>query len=166
MEIAVRHARPFEAALVAEILTEAALWLEEQQMPMWLQNELATSNISPDVESGYYFLGWAGVTALGTMRLTPTDSMFWPDAKIGEALYLHRLTVRRSAAGGNVSTALLRWALNHAASRGARYLRLDCVASRHRLRLFYERHGFAFHSEYTTGQYHVARYQLPCAHAV
>jgi len=94
------------------------------------------------------------------MRLTDSDPFFWPDAKEGEAAYLHRLAVRRSVADGSVSTALLAHAMEVAAVRGARFLRLDCESSRPRLRRFYERFGFAFHSYRTGRGVHVARYEL------
>ncbi len=78
----------------------------------------------------------------------------------GEALYLHRLAVRRVASGGQVSSALLGPAVGTAAARGARYLRLDCEASQPSLRAVYERFGFTFHSEHSVGPFVVARYQL------
>lgn len=42
---------------------------------------------------------------------------------------------------------------------GLRYLRLDCEASRARLRALYERIGFRFHSNKLVGPYFVARYE-------
>jgi GNAT superfamily N-acetyltransferase len=164
MEIEVRQAAPAEAALVSEVLVEAASWLRESGTPLWEPAQIGTAQVAPDVEAGLFFLAWSGADAVGTMRLAATDPLFWPDATPGEALYLHRLAVRRSASGGGTSSALLGWAARHAASRGARYLRLDCETCRPRLRRFYERFGFVFHRERTVGRAVVARYQLACAY--
>ena len=164
MEIEIREAAPAEAALVSEVLTEAALWLHELGMALWAPSEVSVSRVVPDVHAGFYFLAWSGPAAVGTMRLTPSDPVFWPEAARGEAVYLHRLAVRRAVSGGHVSSALLRWAVANAAARGARYLRLDCEASRPNLRRVYERFGFSFHSEHTVGPFVVARFQLPCTH--
>jgi GNAT superfamily N-acetyltransferase len=165
MEIRIQAAAPAEAALVSEILTEAALWLLERGTALWAPEEVSASRVVPDIQAGFYFLAWSGPAAVGTMRLTSSDPVFWPEAAPGDALYLHRLAVRRFAAGASVSSALLRWAVGHAAAQGARYLRLDCEASRGSLRKVYERFGFTFHSERTVGPFVVARYQLLCTHA-
>jgi GNAT superfamily N-acetyltransferase len=162
MEIEIREAAPAEAALVSEILAEATGWLRERGTPLWEADQIGTAQVAPDVEAGLFFLAWSGPKAVGTMRLAATDPRFWPDAAPGEALYLHRLAVRRSASGGDTSSALLGWAARHAASRGAQYLRLDCETCRPRLRRVYERFGFVFHSERTVGRAVVARYQLAC----
>jgi GNAT superfamily N-acetyltransferase len=160
VEAEVRLASPAEVAHVSEILSEAASWLDARGAPLWALEQVALAAIAPEVERGHFFLAWIGETAVGTMRLTTSDPVFWPEAAQGEALYLHRLAVRRSAAGGRVSSALLRWAARHGAALGARYLRLDCESSRARLRGVYERFGFQYHSERTVRRAHVARYQL------
>jgi len=131
---------------VSEILTEAAVWLRERA-----PHDVSAPRVAPDVQAGLYFLAWSGPAAVGTMRLTHSDPAFWPEAAPGEALHLHRLAVRRGAAGGLVSSGLLRWAVGHAAARGARSLRLDGEASRLRLRHVYAPFGFSFHSERTCG---------------
>jgi len=160
MKLDIRAAGPQEAAVVSEILTEAALWLRESRTPLWSSEQLTREQVAPDCESGFFFLACSDGVALGTMRLTDADPSFWPEAEEGEAVYLHRLAVRRAAAGGLVSSALLRHAGQTATERGARFLRLDCESNRPRLRAFYERCGFEFHSEHTVRGVHVARYQL------
>jgi GNAT superfamily N-acetyltransferase len=76
------------------------------------------------------------------------------------SLYVHRLAVRRAFAGATVSHALLRFAADEAKRRGCSALRLDCIASRPKLRAVYERFGFRYHSDHHAGPYHVARYEL------
>ena len=77
------------------------------------------------------------------------------------AAFVHRLAVRRACAGGQLSALLLRWAAQRAMSLGRRFLRLDCEASRPRLRSVYERCGFQHHSDRQVGPYFVSRYELP-----
>jgi hypothetical protein len=104
-------------------------------------------------------LAFAGMEAVGTARLTLDNSFTWPDAIVGEALYLHRLAVRRAHAGGTVSQMILDWSCVHARTLGCTYLRLDCDATRTRLRGLYEAFGFTFRGERTVGLYTVARFQ-------
>jgi GNAT superfamily N-acetyltransferase len=152
-------ARANQAPEVLAILREAAAWLEQGGMPMWREEELDPTTVATDVQAGRYALALSEALPVGTLRFTLEDEQFWPDAVAGEAAYVHRLAVRRSRAGGAVSTALLDWATARTASLGRRFLRLDCDATRPRLRAFYESQGFIFHSERTVGPYFVARYQ-------
>jgi GNAT superfamily N-acetyltransferase len=76
-----------------------------------------------------------------------------------QSAYVHRLAVKREFAGGGVSTALLRWAAERARSLGKKYLRLDCEASRPKLRAVYERFGFRHHSDRQVEPYFVSRYE-------
>jgi GNAT superfamily N-acetyltransferase len=77
-----------------------------------------------------------------------------------DSAFIHRLAVRRRFAGGEISSALLLWAIARTHTLGRRYLRLDCEASRARLRALYERIGFRFHSNKQVGPYFVARYEF------
>jgi GNAT superfamily N-acetyltransferase len=165
MDPEIRTATPAETALVSEILIEAAQWLRDCGMSLWQPEQLTPEQTAPDVRAGHFFLAWSGTAAVGTMRLTTSDPRFWPDALPGEALYLHRLAVRRTAAGGPASSALLRHAVACAAAQGAAFLRLDCDRERPRLRQVYERFGFRFHSERDMGGIVVARYELPTSAA-
>jgi GNAT superfamily N-acetyltransferase len=93
------------------------------------------------------------------MKFQLDDPLFWPDASQGEAAYVHRLAVRRRYAGSGLSTELLRWAVDRTRALGRLYLRLDCAASRPRLRAIYERFGFRYHSDRQVGPYLVSRYE-------
>jgi GNAT superfamily N-acetyltransferase len=122
MAVEIRAARSTEAPVVSEVLSEAAVWLQDQGNPLWALDQVSVEQVAPDCEAGSFFLAWLGPAALGTMRLTDSDPHFWPEASSGEAVYLHKLAVRRSAAGGRVSSALLEHAAHIARRRRAPYL--------------------------------------------
>jgi GNAT superfamily N-acetyltransferase len=157
MQLSIRQATPQDIDTVAEILREAARWLEESGMAMWRQDELLPSNVATDVNAGLFFLAlWDGHPA-GTIRYQLEDTVFWPDMPQHDSAFVHRLAVRRRFAGGDTSSALLLWAIARTHALGRCYLRLDCEASRSRLRSVYERIGFRFHSDKQVGPYFVAR---------
>jgi GNAT superfamily N-acetyltransferase len=160
VKLEVRRAREDELAVVSEILNEAAAWLATRGAGIWAPDELAVDVLAPDVRAGLYRIGFAGDAAVGVLRLTLDDPEYWPDADPFEAAYVHRLAVRRAWAGGGISSALLSAAAREAKSLGRRYLRLDCIVSRPKLRAIYERYGFRHHSDRVVGPYHVARYEL------
>ena len=161
MDITIRQAIEGDAASVAAILGEAAEWLIARGTPMWRGEELTPQRIAADIAAGEFFIAEAGGGPVGTLKFQWEDPLFWPDQPEGEAAYIHRLAIRRSASGGGVSRALMDWAAARAREAGRRVLRLDCEASRTRLREVYEAFGFRFHSEREVGPYHVSRYELP-----
>jgi ribosomal protein S18 acetylase RimI-like enzyme len=159
MTIAIRQASVTDTTIVSNILLEAAAWLEERAMPMWRDDELSAERIATEIADGLYFVAEIENEVAGTVRYQLSDSIFWPDTPGDDAAYVHRLAVRRRYAGGEISTALLRWAVERTASLGRRFVRLDCEAERAPLRDFYERFGFNYHSERQVGPYYVARYE-------
>jgi hypothetical protein len=159
MRISIRQAAPQDLDTVANILTEAAQWLEENGMAMWRQDELLPEKIAAEVHSGQFFLVECDQEPAGTIRLQLEDKLFWPDIPQHNSVFIHRLAVRRKFAGGEISSALLLWAIARTHSLDRRYLRLDCVAPRRPLRAIYECTGFYFHSNKQVGPYFVARYE-------
>jgi GNAT superfamily N-acetyltransferase len=160
-KIEISQALPGEVERVSSILIEAADWLQEREIPMWRADELSNERIAADVAAGYFFLARCGTEVAGTIKFQWQDALFWPDTPADEAAFVHRLAVRRAFAGGDLSALLLRWAATRAADAGRRFLRLDCEASRPRLRAVYERFGFRHHSDRLVGPYFVSRYELP-----
>lgn len=166
MSTTVRQARTCDEATVSVILAEAAAWLIARNMSMWQQGELEADSITADVAEGLYFLAECDGVPAGTLRFQLSDPLFWPDVPQDEAVYVHRLAVRREFAGGRVSQRLLQWAAERAASLGRQFLRLDCDAARPRLRAVYEHFGFRYHSDRQVGPYLVARYEFPVVNRV
>jgi GNAT superfamily N-acetyltransferase len=159
METQIRQATSQDAATIADILTEAAQWLQQAGMPLWRGDELTPASIAADLTAGLFFLAEEAGTSAGIVKFQLEDPVFWPDAHGNDAAYIHRLAIRRRYAGTGLSTALLHWAVARAEARGRPCLRLDCEASRPRLRAIYERFGFRYHSDRQVGPYHVSRYE-------
>lgn len=149
--------------MVAQILNEAAAWLQQGGSPMWKARELEPASIVAEVGAGLFFLAECSGDAAGTVKFELHDPIFWPEMPLYEAAYVHRLAVRRRYAGMGLSAALLGWAVGRARGLGRRYLRLDCESSRPRLRAVYESFGFRHHSDLRAGPYHVSRYEYDVA---
>jgi GNAT superfamily N-acetyltransferase len=158
--LVVRQATANDSILVGEILAEVSRWLDERGIPMWKADELSSKQVIADVEAGLFFVGEFRGQSACVVKFQLEDHLFWPDIPQGESAFIHRLAIRRRFAGGEVSSALLRWAAQRAHSIGRSFLRLDCEASRPRLRAIYERFGFVHHSNRQVGPYFVSRYEL------
>jgi len=159
MNILIRQAGIADVHTVSEILIEAESWLEKRDIPLWNVNDLSVESLLEDVTSGFYILAEANGKSAGTFKFVMMDPLCWPDVNDDESAFVHRVAVRREYAGGIVSTAMLKWAIDRARALGRCYLRLDCEISRTKLRKIYEQFGFQYHSDKHVGSYHVARYQ-------
>jgi GNAT superfamily N-acetyltransferase len=161
MPMTVRQAQRADLHVVEELLIEAARWVDALGEVMWEEGELAPGRITAEVEEGQFFLAVADSEVRGAIRFQLEDRLFWPDLTGTDSAFVHRLVVGRRYKGLGVSTVLLEWAVDRSRAMGKRYLRLDCDASRPKLRALYERFGFRIHSFRQVGAYYVARYEYP-----
>jgi GNAT superfamily N-acetyltransferase len=161
MQIRIRQAEGVDVPVVEALLLEAARWVDALGTIMWEEGELARERLAEETAAGQFFLAECDGIAAGVMRFQLEDELFWPDRPPGEAVFVHRLAVSRRFKGRGVSSALLQWAVNRARALGRPYVRLDCDASRPKLRVLYETFGFRFHSFRQVGPYYVVRYEYP-----
>ena len=159
MQIFVEQATAKDTKTVSDILLEAAAWLRQRDMPMWRDNELVPDIIAADVAAGLFFVGKYDSESAGVIKFQLEDKKFWPEVRDEKSAFVHRLAVRRGYAGGEVSNQLLRWAVDRTRNLKRDFLRLDCEASRPKLRAIYERFGFRHHSNLTAPPYFVSRYE-------
>jgi GNAT superfamily N-acetyltransferase len=161
--ITVRQAQAADTALVQNMLEEAAMWVDALGVIMWEEGELAPGRVDSEIADGLFFIAEVSGDPAGVVKFQLEDRLFWPDLIEDESAFIHRLVVRRRFKGLGVSTVLMQWAVSRARAMGKRHLRLDCDASRPKLRQLYEEFGFVFHSFRQVGAYYVARYQYPLA---
>jgi GNAT superfamily N-acetyltransferase len=157
--ITVRQAQTTDAAVVQDMLEEAARWVDALGVIMWEEGELAPDRVDSEIAGGLFFIADVSGDPAGVVKFQLEDRLFWPDLIEDQSAFIHRLVVRRRYKGLGVSTALMQWAVSRARAMGKRTLRLDCDASRMKLRRLYEGFGFEFHSFRQVGAYYVARYE-------
>ena len=132
-------AAPDEAAAVGQVLQEAARWITTWRAQLWDPELVGEAFAAPLVARGEVLTAKSDGQIAGVMILQPEDPHFWPDRASGEALYLHKLAVRRAYAGLGLPAMLMDHAARVAAAQGRRFLRLDCDPP---LAAFYQRLGF------------------------
>jgi GNAT superfamily N-acetyltransferase len=129
---------------VLMVLDDAAAWLNGRGVAQW-PSRFEPSWVEGALRRGETWLVQVGETISATVTLDLTDPVW--DGVPGSALYVHRMAVRRQAAG--LGAAILSWAVDVARERGRGALRLDCVASNGRLRAHYEAAGFTHRGDAT-----------------
>lgn len=127
---------------VAAILEEAAYWMISQGFRNWDPDSFGIDEMKKKNNLDELFICYFNDQPAGCIKLQERDDMFWPDAREGEALYVHKLAVKRKFAGIGISGCMLDWAKAQVRQRGRKYLRLDCIADREKLIGFYEGEGF------------------------
>jgi acetyltransferase (GNAT) family protein len=145
-QVSFRSAGLGEAAEVLEVLDEAAAWLQQRGIRQW-PARFELSWVEAGIRLDETWLVVVGDTAAGTITLDWADPI-WGDID-GSAGYLHRMAVRRSASG--LGAVILDWAQVTARQHGRHALRLDCVASNHRLRAYYEAAGLVHRGDISVG---------------
>jgi hypothetical protein len=122
---------------VLSVLDEVASWLHSHGSHQW-PARFEEAWVERAIAQGETWLVRVGGDIAATLTLDWSDRV-WSDIP-GTAGYLHRMAVRRWAAG--LGGVLLRWAADATLAQGRSALRLDCVASNGRLRAYYEAAGF------------------------
>lgn len=141
--ISARRALSRDVDVVAEMWLEAARWLGERGYDQW-QYPIKMYNIVAAVEAGHCWLFDDDGRSVGTVTLDDTaDLSLWlPEDMPDDALYLHRLVVRRSASARNLGSAIVDWASRQAQAAGKSWLRLDAWSTNADLHAYYESLGF------------------------
>jgi len=158
--VEIRRARLSDLHVVVEIVHEAVAWMKGFGESLWTDAEVRPEAIETDVATGNHYLVHRDDCVLGTFLMQDSDPDYWPEAATGEALYLHRIVIRRAFAGAGHSRAIRDFAEAEARRRGISYLRLDCDRERAGLNTLYAKLGFRFHSEVEIGDYYGNRYQM------
>lgn len=151
MTLTIRPATLDDLEIVAAMHREATEWLASKGLDQWQPRpdgrqgpERVRLAISRSIERGECYLAVDSNEPVGTITVdTYADPEFWTaDDRPDEALYVHRMIVRRSHAGAGVGKALLDFAAELAAQAGRKWLRLDAWRTNTALHDYYRRQGF------------------------
>jgi GNAT superfamily N-acetyltransferase len=142
----VRRVYGAEALEAIDILHEASTWTATFGAPVWAFGSFTAEEQARIAAAGEQIGGFENAHMVACMRLQKSDSVYWPDDPPGEALYLHKLAVRRSASGKGWTGRLVDWGADECRKAGARALRLDTIAN-DKLPRHYEALGFRFVDE-------------------
>lgn len=130
-----------DAPVAAAILREVSEWLVARGRKLWDPDEISDQDVTRRARAGELVIGRLEDDAVACMYLQTSDPLFWPEAKPDDALYVHRLAVKRAFAGQGLAQEMLEWAGSHASRLGRDFVRLDTELRPSLMRL-YERAGF------------------------
>ena len=122
---------------ILAILNSAASWLSSKGVEQW-PDRFNADQVLPTIMQGHTWLARLDGEAAGTITIDWSD-VLW-DSRNHDAGYVHRLAVLRSSPG--LGLRLLEWAAETVRLRGRYFVRLDCVTTNDKLRMYYEETGF------------------------
>ena len=131
-----------DISVVEDILLDVVNWLDSIGNPLWSTERVSWAELSKDFSISDFQVALLDDVPVACMAVVDYDPMFWPDVKKGQSLFIHKLAVKRFAAGKGLSGELISHAKAMCPNRGIDTLRLDCHAHRSKLRTVYERNGF------------------------
>ena len=155
-----RRAGPADTALVTAVLGDAARQLTARGQPLWTEREVSAEVVGPHVDQGLYYIAEDDAGLIGVFRFQREDRFFWPEMQEADAAYLHKVAVPPARQGRDQAQRLLAAARDIARGQGLRFLRLDCIGGRPKLRAVYERFGFRHHSDKVLGRTEFHRFEL------
>lgn len=147
--ITIIQAQPSDLATITDILEEAASWIASLGIDQWQPDSFLDASgqqrIAQNIGQREAYLVLYNEQVIGTVTVqegSAIDEELWGYETLQDALYVHRLAVRRVFAGRGIGYVLLKWAEQPAANAGKTFLRLDCMADNSALCAYYERTGF------------------------
>lgn len=136
----IRAANRDDVELVATLIDNATEWVGRLGFEQWPlpfpRNEVAEA-----VTRGEVYVAEVDGEAVATVTLLGEDPAYWGE-RSPDALYVHKLAVRRDRAGRGIGAAVVDWAGGRATDLGRDFLRLDCLCDDPRIRTYYEGLGF------------------------
>ena len=160
-DVEIRVVGPEHAASALMILREASRWLAGRGLRTWSEGDLRRADLPGQSARGCLILGFSSTGPAACMLLQCSDSHYWPRARQGSALYLHKLAVRRAYAGCGWGVRMVSWAKAETQRRGIRRLRLDTLADSP-LAGFYAAQGFHFISRAKHPEDDRAMWRMEC----
>ena len=156
-----RAAKRQDLQEISTILLEAIVWMEDNGTSLWSRQEVSPASIESDITQGKYHVAIGPDSKiLATFMLSTIDEIFWPEEKAHEAVYIHKIAVRRNYSGQNLTRHIIDFAKLQAQQAGIQRLRLDCDRTRPKLNNLYQSLGFVYHSQVDLPNYSGARYEL------
>jgi len=153
----VRPAHREDENTVAELLDEATRWVGELGYEQWPlpfpRDELAAAIARAEV----YVVEDEG-DAVATVTLLRDDPLYWGE-RPPDAVYVHKLAVRRDRSGRGIGAAIVAWANAEAVEAGRDFLRLDCLRDNPGIRDYYEQLGFEHRGDLILGGRHMSLYE-------
>lgn len=147
---------------VEEILNDVLDWLDSIKVEQWEREHIKWSHLSKSYVPEDFILCLVDGEVAGCMAVVDYDPYFWDGCVKGDALYIHKLAVKRQFSGLGLSTAMLNYVKDNCIKNNISLMRLDTHCQRDKLKLLYEEFGFKpiCEKSFYDGEYDAILYEM------
>lgn len=125
------------------VMKEVAQWGREKGFRVWLDEWLTPEElITDDARSEDFCVGTVDGKTACAFILQKNDSEYWKDSSDVQAVYLHKLCVKREYAHRNMTKLVVEAIQDECRKNGAKYIRLDTGLDEMVVRKIYLNAGF------------------------
>lgn len=125
------------------IMKEVAKWGREKGFRVWLDEWLTPEElITEEAKPENFCIGKADGKTACAFILQKSDSDYWKDSSEVQAVYLHKLCVRREYAHRNMTKLVVEAIKEECRKSGIKYIRLDTALDEKNVRKIYLNVGF------------------------
>jgi predicted N-acetyltransferase YhbS len=156
----VRRAQREDAVTVAALLDEATVWVNDLGFSQWPLPFPRDQLIAAIDRGEVYVVESEEGEPVATVSMLSDDPVYWGD-RPPDALYVHKLAVRRDWAGRGIGAAVVEWANAEAAEAGRDFLRVDCLGDNPGIREYYEDLGFEHRGDLAFDGRKMSLYERP-----
>lgn len=134
--------------VVCSLFEEAIVFQEKMALPSWKNIDLKA--LEKEIIECRQFKLLLDDRLTGIFSICFSDPLIWTFREKGDALYLHRIVVKRAYKGQKYFQAILNWAREKALSKKLTKIRMDTWAGNSGLLDYYQRFGFKQVATYQT----------------
>ena len=125
------------------VMKEVAEWGRRQGFRVWLDEWLTAEElITDEAQPEHFCVGKVDGEIACAFILQDSDAGYWGVRPTNEAVYLHKLCVRRSFAHRDMTKAVVEAIKEECRQRGVKYIRLDTGLDEKAVRKIYLKAGF------------------------
>ena len=104
----IKQAKEHDFLVIEEILLDAVIWMKKSKLQnQWNENSIKWDSLSKDYKINDFYIDYHNGVPVGCIAITDLDAKYWPEIPQGKSLYIHKLAVKRVAAGKGISKELL-----------------------------------------------------------
>lgn len=125
------------------VMKEVAEWGRNKGFKVWLDEWLTPEElITEEAKPQYFCIGKVNDKIACAFILQNSDVMYWGNRPAKEAVYLHKLCVRREFAHRGMTKSIVEAIRTECRNNGIKYIRLDTGLDEKVVRKIYLRAGF------------------------
>lgn len=143
MSLEISRAEQSNVTELISVLNEALSYKLAHHDLSWGHEAFTTKEVMPNIQAGDIFVARLNKQIVGSLILKSSDARIW-GKQVPDALYVHRLAIRRGFHGLRLGAQLLNWASDQAKSQDRSFVRLDVCVGNQPLEDYYQNQGFKF----------------------